>query len=44
MNLTVILIIVFGAIFCIGGPILGHYAAKASENIGKEDINKSKSK
>lgn len=36
MDLSIIIIIVIGAAFCIGGPILGHYATKVSENAHKE--------
>lgn len=44
MDTTVILVIVFGAILCIGGPIIGHYASKASEKAEKEELNKAKNK
>ncbi|MEZ0537301.1 hypothetical protein ACAG39_08625 [Caldicellulosiruptoraceae bacterium PP1] len=41
---TTAIIIVFGVIFCVGGPIIGHYASKASEKAEKEEMNKPKSK
>jgi len=31
LDTSVILVIIFGAFFIIGGPIIGHYASKASE-------------
>lgn len=40
MNTTLIVVIIFMAIFCIGGPILGHYASKASDKHEKEKSNK----
>ncbi|OPX42426.1 hypothetical protein CLHUN_37240 [Ruminiclostridium hungatei] len=36
MDGTLIAVIVIMAIICIGGPILGHYASKASEKHEKE--------
>lgn len=36
VDLSIIIIIVIGVAFCIGGPILGHYATKVSENAHKE--------
>jgi len=44
LNASVIFIIVLGLLFCIGGPILGSLATKASEKAEKEEINKTKSK
>ena len=44
MDLSVILAIVFGALLCIGGPIIGHYASKAAETAEKEEANKTKGK
>lgn len=39
MDATFIVVIVFILIFCIGGPILGHYASIKSEN-HQNDTNK----
>lgn len=44
MDTTVILVVVFGVIFCVGGPIIGHYASKASEKAEKEEMNNTKNK
>jgi hypothetical protein len=30
LDTTLIVVIAFIAVFCIGGPIIGHYASKAS--------------
>lgn len=44
MDLTVILVIVIAVIFCVGGPIIGSYASKASEKAEREELNKTKGK
>lgn len=44
MDFAVIVVIIIAALFCIGGPIIGHYATKASEKVEKDEINKVKSK
>lgn len=44
LDFAVILVIAIAALFCIGGPIIGHYASKASEKVEKEELNKVKSK
>ncbi|EMS73964.1 hypothetical protein [Ruminiclostridium cellobioparum] len=40
MDTTLIVVIVFMAIVCVGGPIIGHYASKASEKHESEKSNK----
>jgi hypothetical protein len=42
LDITLILVIVFGLLLCVGGPIIGHYAAKASHKAEKEEENKIK--
>lgn len=44
MDIKVIIVIVFGVLLCIGGPILGHYASAASEKAEREEANRAKSK
>lgn len=40
MDITVILIIAFGVLFCVGGPIIGHYASKAGEKAEREEAER----
>lgn len=44
MDTSIIIVIVLGVIICVGGPIIGHYASKASEKAEKEEANKTKNK
>jgi uncharacterized protein YneF (UPF0154 family) len=42
MDSTLIVVIIFIAVFCLGGPIIGHYASKVSTESTAEKINKNK--
>ncbi len=44
MDITLIFVIAIGVIFCIGGPIIGHYASMAAEKAEREETNKNKNK
>lgn len=39
MNAAAIVVVIFGLLFVIGGPILGSLAVKASERAEKEEAN-----
>ncbi len=41
LDITVIIVIVLGGAFIIGGTLAGHYASKASEK-DTDEMNKSK--
>lgn len=35
LSTTLIVVLVFGALFCVGGPIIGHLATRHSEKSDK---------
>lgn len=42
MDATMIFVIVIAVAFCIGGPIIGSYASKASHKAEIEEMNRNK--
>lgn len=44
MDATLIVVIIFIVVFCIGGPILGHYASVKSHKSDRADEYNSKEK
>lgn len=39
MDISIIVVVVFGVLFCVGGPILAHYATKVSEKDENQEKN-----
>jgi hypothetical protein len=44
LDATAIVVVIFSALFIIGGPIIGSLAVKASENAEKKETDDSNSK
>lgn len=44
MDITLIIVIIIGVVFVVGGLVIGHLATKASEKAEREEANKEKTK
>lgn len=44
LEISVIVVLILGVVFCVGGPILGSIVTKRIEKAEREDADRAKSK